>query len=401
MSNQIRCPHCRAEFEVTQAVAEQVRESLASEFDAQSKLRDEAFAQRERNLDALIRDRITAEQPRLLKEARDAVAGDLKSRDDRLLETQSRLDAAHAVELQLRKERRDFDEERRIMELTVQRTLDAERGKIREESMRQADEAFRLKEADHLKLADDMRKQIDELKRKAELGIPSVQGEVMELALEELLRNQFPHDDIEAVPVGLHGGDVIQRVRDPQGASCGMILWESKRTKTWNDVWLTKLRDDQAACRADMSAILSEQLPKGVTTFSCIDGVWVTGRSCLQGLAVALRAGLIEVARARRSMEGRQSKADHLVGYLSSSAFRLTIEGVVEIYESMKEDTTAERRAHQRMWLKREKQLERAIGNVTGIIGELSCIMDANLPVITKLEAATAPAEIGEEFVSI
>jgi hypothetical protein len=31
-------------------------------------------------------------------------------------------------------------------------------------------------------------------------------------------------------------------VMNQTGAVCGTILWESKRTKTWSDGWLAKLR---------------------------------------------------------------------------------------------------------------------------------------------------------------
>ena len=146
------------------------------------------------------------------------------------------------------------------------------------------------------------------------------------------------------------------------------------------------MRDDQVACGAELAAILSAQLPKGMATFGCVDGLWITSRSCLPGLAAALRAGLIEIARTRRSLEGRQPKADHLVGSRCGAAFRLTVEGIVELYDSMKEDLNTERRAHQKMWLKREKQIERAIGGISGIVGELSGILGASLPAMAVLE---------------
>jgi hypothetical protein len=56
-------------------------------------------------------------------------------------------------------------------------------------------------------------------------------------------------------------------------------------------------------------------MPKGVATFDCIDGVWVTSRGCLVRVAAALRAGLIEVARTKRTLEGKQTKVELLYGY--------------------------------------------------------------------------------------
>lgn len=102
---------------------------------------------------------------------------------------------------------------------------------------------LKVMEKEHTILS--MQKQIEELKRKAEQGSQQLQGEVLELQLEALLTTKFPHDTIEPVPKGEHGGDVLHHVAGPSGQSCGTMLWESKRTKNWSDGWLSKLRDDQ------------------------------------------------------------------------------------------------------------------------------------------------------------
>src|SRR5207247_10385561 len=100
------------------------------------------------------------------------------------------------------------------------------------------------------------------------------------------------HASIEAVPLGAQGGDSLERGHDQSGLGCGAILWESKRTRNWSDAWLPKLRNDQRASKAHIAVLTSEELPKGLTNFGCIDGVWVTGRHCLLGLAVALGRGI-------------------------------------------------------------------------------------------------------------
>jgi hypothetical protein len=78
---------------------------------------------------------------------------------------------------------------------------------------------------------------------------------------------------------GEFGGDVVHWVLRPAGQACGTILWESKRTKIWNDGWLAKLRDDQRAAKADIALIVSSALPKGVETFDLVDKVWYRSRA--------------------------------------------------------------------------------------------------------------------------
>jgi len=309
-----------------------------------------------------------------------------------LTEARTKVTEAQKAELQLRQERRQLEEQEEELELIVTRTLDQERTKIRDEAKRQADEEHRLQEADKDKLVADLRRQIDELKRKSEQGVPQTQGEVMELELEEILRQQFPEDTIEPVPVGAHGGDVLQHVHDSAGQECGTILWESKRTKSWSDGWLSKLRNDQRAARAYVAVLTTVEMPKGIMTFGSIDGVWITKHSCLVGLAGALRTGLLEVARTRRALEGKHTKIEILYNYFSSPEFCQRIEGIVEAFVSMREDLDSEKRSMQRIWAKREKQLDRAVANTAGLYGDLGGILGTNLPQIANLELPSITA---------
>ena len=121
-----------------------------------------------------------------------------------------------------------------------------------------------------------MKNQIEYLKRKAEQGSQQLQGEVLEMELEELLNKNFPYYTIMPVPKGLRGADVIQNVCTPSGQQCGTIIWESKRTKAWSDAWIDKLKEDQREAKSDIAVIVSIALPKDMTGIGQINGVWVT-----------------------------------------------------------------------------------------------------------------------------
>ncbi len=382
MTDMITCPSCGSEIAVSETLTAQTRESVRREFDAVSRQKEAEFRIREQELEtsrsALEREvsnRVAQERERLVEEAachaRESVATEIRDMSDQLAQANDKIAEAQKAELQLRRDRRDLEHQKNELELTVARTLDDERRKLREETRREADEEYRLKEADKDMLVSELRRQIDELKRKAEQGIPQIRGEVMELQLEELLRQHFPTDVIEPIPVGTHGGDVLQHVRDGAGQECGTILWESKRTKCWSDGWLPKLRDDQRTAKAELAVLTSVEMPEGLATFDFVDGVWITSQSCLVGLAAALRAGLMEVARTRRALEGKQTKVELLYNYLSSVEFCRRIEGIVEAFTTMKQDLDSEKRSMQRIWAKREKQLDRAATNNVIIYGDL------------------------------
>lgn len=404
MPDTITCPNCKYEFEVTEALSSQLRQQLRKDFDAEHRLKDQEFAAKteelrkreqaveasKQSLETEVQSRLTKERARLEKEAstkaREAVALELKEKESELSEAKSKLDAAQKAELDLRKRARELEEQKRELDLTVARTLDEERQKIRTQAKKEATDERALKEAEKDKLIDDLRTQITDLKRKSEQGSQQTQGEVQELELEDLLRRTFPYDTTDPVPKGIHGGDALQRVHDTTGMDCGQILWESKRTKAWSDGWLPKLRDDQRAAKAQVAILVSQELPKGVTSFTQIDGVWITNRECALGLAAALRAGLIEVACAKRFQEGQQGKMELLYHYLSGPEFRHRVQGVVEAFVTLREELEVEKRAMQRIWAKREKQLDRAAANTAGFYGDLSGIIGASLPQIQNLE---------------
>lgn len=85
---------------------------------------------------------------------------------------------------------------------------------------------LKLKERDEL--ISSLKKQVEEMSRKAEQGSMQMQGEVQELAIEEILRNLFPVDLIEEVGKGIKGADVVHIVRNRFGVDCGKIYMKVK-----------------------------------------------------------------------------------------------------------------------------------------------------------------------------
>jgi hypothetical protein len=388
------CPRCGQEIEVSTALADQLRK----EFEADARRKEAELAQRERLLELAVEKRVAAEQSRLLDDARakaeQALAVELADLRSQLSESSEKLQEAQRAELQLRKDRRELESQKNELELAVTRRLDEERHAIRAAAKQEVIEGRRLHDADRERHIAELCRQIDDLKRKSEQGCQQAQGEVQEVELEELLRQKYPLDIIEPVPVSMHGGDVLQRVRDERGQDCGTILWESKRTKSWKDHWLAKLRDDQRLSKAHLAVLLSVELPKGLRTFDCMEGVWVTGWACLLGVAAALRAGLLDIAQTRRTLEGQHIKTEQLYEYLAGAEFRRRIEGIVEAIAALRNDLESEKRSHYRMWTKREKQLDRAAVNTSGLHGEVAGILGADLaepPGLDDAQVASPP----------
>ena len=350
------------------------------------------------DIDARVAAQLKAERGRVAQEeakkAAETLAAEMANLRQQLEERGKRLDEAQRNELDLRRQRRDLEERQRQMQLEVDRKLDEERKQIRDAATKELAEEYRLKEAEKEQQLAAMRRQIDDLKRKAEQGSQQTQGEVLELELETLLAARFPSDTLEPVPKGMHGGDVLQRVHDGNGNTCGTIIWESKRTKAWSDGWLPKLRDDQREAQAELAALVTVAMPKDVSTFALIDGVWVTGGPCVVGLATALRASLIEAHTARQAQQGRQGKMEVLYAYLAGPQFRRRVEAIFESFTVLRDDLEQEKRAMQRIWAKREKQIDRVLSNTVGLHGDVAGIIGGSLPEIAAIELKALAAEV-------
>src|ERR1700754_1728356 len=207
----------------------------------------------------------------------------------------AKLAEAQRVQVEMLRKERQLEDARREMDLTVEKKVQENLAAVRDKARLAAEDALKAKVTEKETQIAGMQRQIEELPRKADQGSQQLQGESLEVELESLLRSRFPRDVIEPIAKGEFGGDVVHRVLAANGQSCGTILWESKRTKAWNDAWLGKLRNDQRAAKAEIALIVSSVLPKGVESFDLVDNVWVAEPRFAIPLAIALRQSLMDV----------------------------------------------------------------------------------------------------------
>lgn len=424
----ISCPNCKTDIRLTESLAAPLIAETRRRFEQQLAAKDQNIARREAAIgaqkselakekaafDETIAEKLTAERSRIAAEeaqkAKARAAADLDEKAKQLAELQGVLkardeklaEAQRAQAIFLEKERA-LDDAKREMELTIQKRigegLDSERAKAKLE----AEAALNLRVAEKDQLIASMQNTIADLKRKAEQGSQQLQGEVLELELESLLKAKFPFDGFDPVPKGEFGGDLVQRVVNASGVPCGSILWETKRTKNWGGDWIAKLREDQRRAKSDIAIIVSTALPKGVQTFDQVDGVWVTDFRCALPVAFALRQLLLDVAAARIAGEGQQSKMELVYDYLTGPRFRHRIEAIVEKFDEMRADLDKERKAMTKLWAKREMQITGVIEATAGMYGDLQGIAGKALKEIDgfellgiedKSDASDEPAEV-------
>lgn len=377
-------------------------EAERAELEARN-LKQQAEEQK-RQLELTIARRMEEERARVAADARAAAEKDwqtrLKAATAELASKDAKLQEAERAELEARKLKAKAEDAMRQAELTVARRLDEERTKVREEAMRERDVEHRLKLGEKDKQLEEMRAQIEELRRKGDRAPQQLVGEILELDLFEILSQAFPADQFERTRKGQGGADVLQTVRTPSGIVCGRILWETKRTKAWNPAWLAKLREDQRASKADIAALVSETLPEQIRHFDQVESIWVSSIELGTAMAAALRQGLMETARARAAAEGADAKKDLTYNYLTGSEFKQRVRGVLEPLVALQQGLLTEKASTQRQWSLREKQLEKLMRSISGMYGDLQGIVGTSLPTLEGLamtlegpgEAANVPA---------
>lgn len=414
---QIICSNCGTEIKLTESLAAPLVAEARRHFEQQLAAKEAEFGRREREIrqaqdeiarakesvDEQVAARLRTEQARIAEveanRARQMVADELGGRERELADLKQMLAAnsdklamAQAAHAETLRKQRVLDDATRELELTVEKRVQQELAAVHERAKIDAEDDLKAKVSEKEAQIAAMQRRIEDLRRKAEQGSQQLQGEAQEIELESLLRARFPSDLIEEVPKGVFGGDIVHRVVGSAGQACGTILWESKRTKSWSDSWLPKLRDDQRAARADVAVIVSTAVPDGFDTFDLVGNVWVVKPRFATPVAIALRQALVEIASARLSQEGQQTKMELVYDYLTGSRFRHRVEAIVERFTDMQIDLDRERKAMTRLWAKREEQLRVVLESTIGLYGDLQGIAGRAMHEIESLDALAIAA---------
>jgi hypothetical protein len=368
--NTIICKHCGKEIEITEALLHQVEEKVKREVS-----KDVEQEIQKARLEA-------AQAAKKETEAKQSL--EFESLQKQLLEQKQKNDEFRQKELELRDEKRKIEEEKKQMILDIERKMDDERKTLQERVIKEEEEKYRFKDKEKETQIENLKRMLDEAQRKASGVSQQVQGEVLEVDLEEQLISSFLTDSIEPVAKGAKGGDIVQVVKNSMGKVAGSILWETKRAK-WTPSWLPKLREDARKVGATSSILVSEDLPKEIESFGFIDGVLVTTYSYAISLAVIVRRGIMQTAAAKSAAANKDETLEMVYQYLQSDAFRHRIEGYIEGISIMRVDLDSEKRSMERIWKRREMQILKAESSISKLAGELEGIMGSAFPAIKQL----------------
>lgn len=395
--NHIKCPNCGHEFAATDAFREEVQKELnAKARDWQAK-KEEEYRKKEEAFQQQLSEALNVQKKAVEENLRKSIAGDfenkLKLLSESNRENEEKLKAARLKELEFLKKEKEIKDKEAELEITLQKKLQEERTQMSEQIRRQELEKIALKDKEaEMKIKElekqleDQKKLAEEMKRKAEQGSMQLQGEVLELAIEDWLRNNFPLDAIEEIKKGQRGADCLQVINTRTRSNCGSIYYESKRTKEFSAAWIEKFKGDMRDRNATFGVLVSEALPKGMERMGQKEGIWICSYEEFKGLCFVLRESVILVSETLSSQENKGEKMHMLYYFLTGSEFRMQVEAIVEGFSQMQSDLSSEKRAMEAIWKKREKQIHKVLLNTTHMYSAIKGIAGNAIGEIKSLE---------------
>lgn len=404
----ITCPNCKHNFEPEDAIAKSLEKEYQEKFNQDRQRLSDQFSQKE-NLfqqqqkefekkkekeNELFAERLAKEKLKmeedLQQKLRKSISNDFENQLKLLQEAnndnEEKLKSARQKELEFLKKEKDLKNKAAEMEIELEKKLAQGRELLTEQIRKQEKEKNEIKETEQSlkfreleKQLNDQKKLVEEMKRKQDQVSMQLQGEVQELALEEILASAFPFDVISEVGKGVRGADCIQIVRNNFGQECGKIIYESKRTKDFGGDWIEKFKTDMRSTGADIAVLVTKAMPKDLDCFGLKDGVWICTFSEVKALANVLRDGIIRVYNSAKSHENKGDKMHLLYDYLTSNEFSEQWKAIREGFVAMKMSIISERSAMEKLWKAREKQLEKVLLNAAHVKGSIEGIsgMDA------------------------
>ena len=409
--SKINCPHCGGEIDVQHVLAHQLEEDIKKTYNSQlasEKLKFEnqakqletekiAFEEKKKRENELFQDRLDAkvkEEKALLEVKLKAKLELEKGEEFKLLEKElneqsEKLKDLSRSKAEISKLIREKSELKEAIEAEAQKSLNQQLIEEKEKIRKIEQEKNELVVREMQKQLDDQKKLTEEMKRKQEQGSMQMQGEVQELAIEDWLTTNFPLDTIEEIKKGARGGDCIQVVHTRNRQNCGTIYYESKRTKDFQPSWIEKFKNDIREKGADIGVLVTEAMPSDMERMGLKEGIWICTYEEFKALSLALRESIILVSNASIAQENKGDKMHLLYDFLTSKTFTMQVEAIVEGFTQMKIDLDSEKRAMQRIWKQREKQIEKVITNTIDMYGSVKGIAGSAIPEVKALELPT------------
>lgn len=401
MGQKIKCPKCGNNIDINDALYSQMEKDFMEKNKAELEKIKQEFAQKEERLkeekekikekaEEDFRKRMQEYRKEAEREIKNEIENEMQAKmkkmKEDLKEKNEELKKYYEIEAENEKLKREKElisiKAKAEMEKQLTEKLSAEKEKIKEEIFTEA--TLKSKEKD--KKIEELTKQIEELSKKAAQGSVQLQGEAQEMAIEEVLKEEYRFDIIEPVKTGTKGADIIHKVKNEKGNVAGIIYYESKRTKDYESSWIDKLKEDGRKINADILVLVTQAFPKDKEKIFFENGVLVCRFADLKWVSMLLRLKILALDQIKVQNTDISVKSDMLYKYLTGQEFKNHIEVIIENFKDLRESLYQEQVKAAKMFKEREKYIEKIVISLSGFAGSVKGIVGSSMPEIEAIE---------------
>lgn len=360
--NNIKCPHCNTEINISDALAHDIEDKLIEQLTVKmnNDFKLKLDAEKE-----LAKQQVTLENQKELSILQEKIASQNEM-----------LSKLNNLTIENNELKFNLEQQKQSILIEFQSKF--------QNQMEDVQNNFKLMLNQKDEQLKTLNSSLMEAQQKASQGSMQLQGEAQETAIESYLSENFIYDDIIEIKKGQRGADCLQVVNN-NNSECGKIYYESKRTKEFSPSWIDKFKSDMTEKGADIGVLVTSVYPKGMEQMGFFNGVLICSFTEFKSVVTVLRENLIRISQVMGSQENKGMKIELLYNYLISSEFKMTIENIIGTFSSMKDDLDSEKRSISRIWTKREKQIEIAENNAIKMYGTLQATLGNKLPNIDLL----------------
>ncbi len=386
-----RCPYCgsiitRTKFElVKRRIAHDLEAKVKQQLTSKTRLLEADFRRK--------RQKIAAEHKNLNREKRELRAQfGQRLRDAVGIERRKILNGLRRREIAVVARERNFKIEvkravqrevaTRTSRLTSElRSTKLSVSKVRRDSLTEGAKSEKLR---NMRKIVQLEQRVSGLQRELQNKSADELGEEGERDLSQILRRDFPNDNITRISKGERGADIRQVVKW-QDRPCGNIIYESKNVKSWSNTFLTKAMRYKSQYNTPNVIIVSTAFPPKERWFCVRNNVPIIHPSKVAFLVPIIRDSILTLAKSKLPEQERSSKMEELYRYMHSDEFQQKLNSLISSTENLRKLQANEKRAHATTWSKQDEEIGEIEQATSQIQSKVKAIIErvTPLPIIT------------------
>jgi hypothetical protein len=257
-----------------------------------------------------------------------------------------------------------------------------------------------------LKLQSEFNRERDGYRKKTQLLETQLQrktanelGDGAEIDVFESIRDSFDGSGGKTtrIPKGQSGADILHEVFY-KGASCGRIIIEDKNRQVWQNVFVTKLRQDQVEASAEHAILTTTAFPAGKKEMCIESGVIVISPARAVYLVQLLRQAMITMHVKGLSLQERADKMSRLYGLITSDSYNAKFAEANRLAQDLLQLDVQEKTSHDNVWKKRGALVKRVQSVLREVETDVQSVIEGSraethvLPLYDKKGAAAGSA---------